>query len=302
MPILQRDRSINSAADTERSFGSEEASLVRVMCFPCWLMRKPYCEEAVSTTRMLRCVILCLFLLLMGLTGCVGLSTSKPPGPWYEAYQPINDPASNEFLTLSLEKAQTEFGEPAVPIKKILLRRSKKTDEARRYRIGEDFSLTECEDPTNGVFVVYIGEDPGEANYYALLAHESVHLLDPQVVDWYMEGIATVFSEQACAELGQEWGDWKSHFQKSRRDPYALSYRMMRDLQDAFPEYYPRLVHYTAPRGNGSSQWRRIDIDAWIMSLPSERRREAVKIIEPYASSLRKYTSKLYAFTVPQDI
>lgn len=248
----------------------------------------------------MQCALLLLFLSL-ALSGCMSLSSGKPPGPWYNAYQPIEDPATDAFLAKALERARAEFGEPVIPIGEIMLRRSKKTQEARRYRIGEDFSLTECVDPTNGTFVIYIGVDPGHSNYYALLAHECVHLLNPNLTDWYMEGIATVFSEQACSALGEEWGGWKRHFLKSKRDPYALSYRMMAELQTAFPDQYPKLVQYTAPNGNGLARWQRIDIDRWIASLPAGRQKEAVEIIDPYASSLRKHTGKLYDFDVPAE-
>ncbi len=226
--------------------------------------------------------------------------SGKPPGPWYEAYQPINDPVSDAFLAAVREKAESEFGMPAIPVKKILLRRSKKAEEARRYRIGEDFSLTECVDSTNGLFVIYIGVDPGHENYFALLAHECLHLLNPYVTDWYMEGMATVFSEQVCAEQGKQWGDWKRHFMKSNRDPYALSYRMMLELQDAFPEAYPRMVQCTVSQVSQSNQWLRIDIDQWIASLPEDRQQEAREIIAPYTPVLRKQTNKIYAFAVPQ--
>jgi hypothetical protein len=249
----------------------------------------------------MQCLLLLLFLSL-GVSGCIRLSNGRPPGPWHESYQPIEDPDTDDFLFQVLDLARAEFGEPVIPIKTILLRRSRKTQEARRYRIGEDFSLTECVDPANGLFVVYIGVDPGHSNYHALLAHECVHLLNPQVTDWYMEGIATVFSEQACSATGQAWGDWKHHFMKSQRDPYALSYRMMVELCDAFPDHYPSLVHCIAPNGSGSAQWLRIDIDQWIAALPDERHEEALNIIGPYVDGLRRHTGKLYDFTVPSGL
>lgn len=242
--------------------------------------------------------LLLLFLVLL-LPGCAHLRGGKPPGPWYEAYEPINDPDSVAFLNQCFEKAQAEFGEPVVPVKKILLRRSRKTQEARRYRIGEDFSLTECVDSTNGLFAVYIGVDPGHSNYHALLAHEAVHLLNPYITDWYMEGIATLFSEQTCAGMGCEWGDWKRYFMKSRREPYALSYRMMMELQKAFPEQYPDIMHYTIAHNAKSGPWLQIDIDRWIDSLPSNRRDEARWIIEGYAPELLRHTGKVYGFAEP---
>ncbi|MBT8043128.1 MAG: hypothetical protein KJN98_08150 [Pontiella sp.] len=229
------------------------------------------------------------------------LPDSKPPGPWYEAYQPIDDEASREFVFLALERAVAEFGEPVIAVNTIMLRRSRKTAEARSYRIGEDFSLTECVDVSNGVYVIYIGVDPDHKNYYALLGHECAHLLNPRITDWYMEGLATVFSEQVCQTLGKEWGDWKQRFERSRREPYALSYRMMLALQQAFPDEYPLLVGCAVPNGHGP-KWLRIDIDAWLVNLPKERRAEALAIIEPHVSGLSRQTSKQYGFTAPAEL
>jgi len=244
--------------------------------------------------------LLCLSLLLVASTGCLRLSSSTPPGPWHEAYQPINDPVSEAYMAQSLERAISEFGEPAIPVNTILLRRSKKLPEARRYRIGEDFSLTECVDSTNGIFVIYLAVDPDHRNYFPLLGHECAHLLNPYIFDWYMEGLATLFSEQMCDETGREWGDWKRHFERTRREPYGLSYRMMRELQEEFPEEYPSIIRFTAENGSGAGR-RHIDIDAWIATLPSDRRSIALDIIFEYSKVLRKATSEQYYFSMPSD-
>lgn len=244
------------------------------------------------------CALLLLFLLLI-LNGCAGLLSGKPPGPWYAAYEPINDPDSHAFMQAAFSAAQEEFGAPEIPVKEVLLRRSRRTEEARRYRIGEDFSLTECVDPTNGVFVIYIGVDPDHDNYLALLAHECVHLLNPKITDWYLEGIATVFSEQFCEREGRSWGTWKRHFAKSRREPYALSYRMMLELQEKFPENYPRLMRCTRAHGSADNAWQEIDIDRWIATLPESRKGEAVDIIAPYVDVLGKHTGSIYGFSAP---
>lgn len=240
-------------------------------------------------------------LFLMVLSGCMQWSVSQPPGPWHEAYLPITDSDSHVFIAQSLEMAVAEFGEPVIPVNTVLLRRSKKNNNARHYRIAEDFSLTECVDPTNGVFVIYIGVAPEHPNYYALLGHECAHLLNAHITDWYMEGLATVFSEQVCAELGKEWGRWRRHFTRSRRAPYALSYRMMLELQEAFPSEYSQFVSQTDVRG-GDSIWKCIDIDQWIQTLPEGHREMALSIIEPYAKTLRKKVSAQYAFRVPQPL
>lgn len=229
------------------------------------------------------------------------LSAGKPPGPWHEAYQPIEDADSEAFIAHALQQAIAEFGQPAFPVGQVILRRSKKLPEARRYHIAEDFSLTECVDSTNGVFAIYLGVDPDHPNYYPLLAHECAHLLNPRIIDWYMEGVATLFSEQLCAETERPWGDWERHFSRSRRDPYALSYRMMRELQEAFPEEYPSIIQCVAENGKGPDKLR-IDIDRWLQSLSPDRRAEALQIIDPYTRSLQRRVSDRYYFTTPEAL
>ena len=253
---------------------------------------KLFCSETILPV--------CLAFAILGLSGCVHLSADKPPGPWNEVYQPINDPESDAFVAQCLGRAISEFGDPVISVNKVLLRRSRKTAEARKYRLGEDFSLTECVDSTNGVFAIYLAVDPGHRNYFPLLAHECAHLLNPFIFDWYMEGFATVFSEQMCEETGREWGDWKRHFEKTRREPYGLSYRMMLELKQAFPDEYPSIIRFTAENGHGTGR-RYIDINAWLDTLPPGRCGEALDIISGYVDALRRKTSEQYQFNPPSE-
>ncbi len=240
-------------------------------------------------------------LILLGLTGCMSLSENKPPGAWHDAYQPIDDPASFAFVSNGLARATAEFGEPTIPVKQVLLRRSRRTKEARRYRIAEDFSLTQCVDSTSGLFVIYIGVDPDHRNYYALLGHECAHLINPKITDWYMEGIATVFSEEFCESINVDWGNWRRNFMRSRRDAYALSYQMMQELKDIFPVEYPALLQNPLSNEKGGA-WLRIDIDSWLDSLPEGRLPEALGIIEPHCSILQKKTNEQYTFKIPEAL
>ncbi|MEI6892032.1 MAG: hypothetical protein V5783_07670 [Pontiella sp.] len=248
-----------------------------------------------------RFILLSLVLLPLLFSGCVGLIAGKPPGPWYTAYEPITDPAVETFVFQALEKAKVEFGEPTVPVNQVIFRRSRKTEAAENYRIGEHFSMTECIDPTNGVFVIYIGVDADHKNFYPLLAHECAHLINAKITDWYMEGLATVFSEAICEEAGKEWGNWKRHFMRSRVDPYGLSYRMMNDLQSAFPQHYPTLLQFAVSNGKGA-EWMQIDIDAWLATLPAGGVDDALEIIEPHVKVLRRRVNEQYRFAVPEAL
>lgn len=240
-------------------------------------------------------------LLLMASSGCLRIVEKKPPGPWHEAYQPIDDPESHAFVAAGLELAISQFGPPVVPVNQILLRRSTKAESALRYNIAEDFSRTVCVDKTNGVFVIYMGGDPGTRNYYAVLGHECAHLINPRIKDWYMEGVATVFSQQICEVTGKEWGDWERHYTRSRFEPYALSYRMMLELSETFPEEYPDLIRFTAETEKHPG-WYHIDIDGWLGRLGDAEYQIALDIIDPYVNRLRKQVSSEYEFTVPEAL
>ncbi len=240
-------------------------------------------------------LFLCLFL-----AGCTGFST-RPPGPWCDVYQSIRDSDSHAFVSEVLAVAVDEFGEPEHPVRQVLLRRSLRNDEFKKYRVREGFSLTECVDAANGLYVIYMGMGPEEPDYSAFLAHECAHLLNPRITEWYMEGIATLFSEQVCEAMGIDWSQLRSHFMRDEREPYALSYRMMKALQEAFPTEYPSIIRFVA-RNRSGDEWLRVDIDAWIASLPAARQREAVEIIEPYVKVLAKENRKLYDFAVPSGI
>ena len=247
-----------------------------------------------------RWTALLLFLCLFA-AGCVQFS-AKPPGSWYDAYQPITDAAADDFIDAALVQARGQFGEPAVPVNRVLLRRSRKADAARGYRIQENFSLTECVDADSGFFVIYMGVDVRNPDFYPYLGHECMHLLNPYITDWYMEGMATVFSEELCAASGIEWAHLRRRFMADRDEPYAVSYRLAKALQAAYPEDYPRLASCVAPNRRASAPWMRIDIDAWIASLPPARRGEALKIIASYAKKLDKVKRALYDFKVPAGI
>lgn len=245
--------------------------------------------------------LLCFFVLTIGFYGCTSMKKGPPPFPWIEAYQTLNHPESMTFITNALERAVLEFGEPVVPVKKVLLRRSRKTEVASSYLIKEDFTNTSCIDPTNGVFVIFMGNDPDHEDYYGLLGHECTHLINPQITDWYMEGIATVFSEEFCAAEGRSWGEWKRHFRKSRKDPYAVSYRMMKKLKATFPEEYSQLVNCSVQNPK-NAQWLWTDINIWLDRLSAAQREEAVNIIQPHVKLLSHRVNEQYGFIVPSEL
>lgn len=239
-----------------------------------------------------------LFFLFVELLGCKQLSNEELPCSWQEAYLPINDQETDQFVAHAFHEAIAQFGRPVIPVKKVLLRRSKKKDEVDQYRIAENFSLTTCIDPTNGVFVIYIAVDPSHPNYFPLLGHECLHLLNVHIFDWYMEGMATRFSEEICTKNGKPWGNWKHRFERSRREPYAVSYRMMRDLQKKCPTHYSKLIHAVRENGKGSAKLC-IDIDRWLKTLSSAEHKRALQTLAPYVKILKNQDREGYNFITP---
>ncbi|QBG47902.1 hypothetical protein EGM51_11030 [Verrucomicrobia bacterium S94] len=232
---------------------------------------------------------------------CSTVINGLPEGPIHAAYQPLGEPEAEAFFFRCLDELTEEYGNPDVPVNEVIFRRSRKDETARRYRIAEDFSLTQCIDPSNGVFVVYIGVDAGKKNFYPLLTHECGHLMNARIKDWYMEGFATVFSEEICTEKNKLWGDWGRHFNRSKKNPYARSYRMMRDLKAACPEAYPKMIRFTKPNPR-SPEWLCIDIDAWLETLGSVQRDTALEIIEPHLKILRRHTVSGYTIEIPSAL
>jgi len=231
------------------------------------------------------------------LSSCTQWKKGKPPGEWYESYQPIQNPQADLFVKQAISLTTTQFPDSIFPIKKIILRHSKKTTAAKNYRIAEHFSLTECIDSTNGIFVIYIEVDPTHPSFYPLLGHECTHLINPKIFDWYMEGIATQFSEDLCKKEGKSWAEWTKRFNKNSTDPYALSYQMMHQIkQTVSPQTYAAILRYRAPNHFSPSR-ERIDIIAWLKTLSPKEQTKVISIIRRYEKQLLAHKSKQYDFT-----
>ncbi len=255
-------------------------------------------QSCAKAQRLVTAMALCLFFLC---AGCIRLSDGVLPPDWYTAYQPLEHPDSAVFLSNALVRVTEEFGGAVIPVKQVKLYRSRRLPDERRYfAYHQDFSSTLCTDATNGVFVILMGFDPDHQNYYGVFGHECGHLLNADIKDWYMEGLVTVFSEELLVELGK--AHWKRNFMRSRYDPYARSYQMMKALKQACPDEYPTIVRFAVPREDGRGEGLRIDIDAWLATLPEVQRTAALEIIAQHAKFLRKNVGVDYAFTIPEAL
>lgn len=159
--------------------------------------------------------------------------------------------------------------------------------------------LCECLDCQKGIFVIYISVSPGDPVFFPQLAHETLHIINPNLYDWYIEGLCNVFSEEICAVQGIPWTSMESHFQQERaNDPYAISYFMMREINDIAGDYMKTFFQYAAWTDKEKSKMH-IDIDSWLSTLPVEMRSEILGVINAFKSQLRKYKGTRNSFIEP---
>ena len=116
-----------------------------------------------------------------------------------------------------------------------------------------------------------------------------------------MEGAATLFAIEFCKHRGVSTTVWEALFDEDSKDPYALSYSMMRDLKAALPQSYPILLHTTQQIRLGEA-WQRIDIERWLQALSDSERATALASMRPYAAQLHKHRRSAVRFTMPQAL
>lgn len=239
--------------------------------------------------------------LFLMVAGCVTFHDVEPPVgvAWHTFYEPIESPALYSFMEASLQEAIILFGKPIEPISEVKLRRSRKRPAWRHLRIAEDFSLMERVPDTSGDVVIYLGVDADSDEVWFLLAHEVVHVLNPAVKDWYMEGLASYFAITFCEERFGSSGGWRTRFEKMEDEPYACSYRMMRTVAELAPEAIHRIVDF-AVADEARVDWQRIDVDGWLASMSVEERDRVLEKMKPYVKRLVARPVDEMAFTVPK--
>jgi hypothetical protein len=152
--------------------------------------------------------------------------------------------------------------------------------------VATKFNLCECIDRTRGAFALYIASKPGSDQFYLELAHETAHLLNADLFDWYVEGANNVFAERMAAKTGRSWEPWQKLFHRGRKkEPYALAYAMMKEVMTAAgAEGMKTLLSCAEPRTDGPHQ--RINISAWLATLPLQDAGRVDAAISRYAHPL----------------
>ena len=238
--------------------------------------------------------------LFLMVAGCVTFHDVEPPAgvAWHTFYEPIESPVLHSFMEASLQEAIIWFGEPSEPIREVKLRRSRKRPAWRHLRIAEDFSLMERVPDMLGDVVIYLGVDADSDEVWFLLAHEVVHVLNPAVKDWYMEGLASYFAIMFCEDRFGSSGGWRTRFEKMDHEPYACSYRMMRAVADVAPEAMRRMLDF-AVADEAREDLQRIDVDGWLASMSLKERDLVLEKMKPYVKRLAARPVDEIVFTVP---
>ena len=234
-------------------------------------------------------------------SGCVRFHDVEPPVgvAWHTFYEPMESLALRSFMEAGLEEACEWLGSPGWPMMEVKLRRSRKCSAWRHLRIAEDFSLTERVPNTSGDVVIYLDDDEDSDEVWFLLAHEVVHVLNPAVKDWYMEGLASYYAITFCeGRLGSS-GGWRTRLEQMEHEPYACSYRMMRDVAEVAPEAVRRMGAFAVVDEVGAD-WQRIDVDGWLASMSVEERARVLEKMKPYVEQLAVRPVDEVAFTVPE--
>lgn len=217
------------------------------------------------------------------LVGCRTTPPLPPPPatPWADCYRVIDDPAAHAFVAAAQRALERDHA-PAIPVRDVQLRLSRRAPAARRLRIAEGFTRTVCDDPAAGRFTIYLRVAPGHPEFYPLLGHECGHLLDARVKDWWMEGYCSLLSERLTREAGHSWNAWERRFRRRPGDPYTLAWRAARDLEAAVPGAFRDLLALAAaapPAGTGDGGWRRLPLAQWLAALPPARRAVAEAVV-----------------------
>ena len=230
--------------------------------------------------------------------GCLSINKIEPPEAilWGSLYQPISNEKLISFLKSSIDEAVNLYGEPFIPINKVELRRSRKCTNWDHLNIAEDFSLTELVPGSEGDFVIYLGVDENSEKIWFLLAHEVIHLLNPFIQDWYMEGLASYFAIEFCKQELGETGGWLEKFNKLNKEPYALSYQMIRDIAEVAPETLKSMRCFILKNKKDTLQ---IDVDNWLLSMSLTKRHKVLAKIKPYTTEIKKYSNDSITFKIP---
>ena len=169
----------------------------------------------------------------------------------------------------------------------------------RKKPVLEGVEICECLEPEKEVCILYVSTAPGDPLFFPQLAHEVFHLLSPNCYDWYIEGLSNIFSEVFCEMAGYSWQPVLSSFYaRKKTDPYAISYFMMRDINNVAGPYLRNFLNFTIWSDTSKTK-KHVDVDGWLKTLPPDLRGHVIDIIRLYAPSLTAHKGLHNSFYLP---
>ncbi|MBX3138484.1 tetratricopeptide repeat protein [Candidatus Obscuribacterales bacterium] len=209
-------------------------------------------------------------------------------------YEFITNPQIYKFANDTLASAQKMFGAAKVPIKRLYI----------MYRTGNSCQ-TVMVDEKRGVFCICMANDETTDAYYHSLGHELVHLLNTRLADPYIEGICSWVGANSNPPPRRQFKVWTKQYDRgvTKLKFYKETYVMIQDLiANLKLDGIKDMLKYV--RWDGDSKWwQQVDIDAWLKSLPEEKRIIARDIINKYADDIEKHLPDdgAYSFARPSD-
>jgi tetratricopeptide (TPR) repeat protein len=209
-------------------------------------------------------------------------------------YEFITNPIVYKFANDTLASAQKVFGPAKVPIKRLYI----------MYRSGNSCQ-TVMVDEKRGVFCICMANDETTDAYFHSLGHELIHCLNTRLADPYIEGICSYIGANSNPPPRRQFRAWARQYDRGvvKLKFYRETYVMVKELVDKLGMNGIRSI-LSYVRWDGDSKfWQQVDVDAWLKSLPDDKRIIARDIINKYADQIQKVLPDdgAYSFARPSD-
>lgn len=190
----------------------------------------------------------------------------------------IEDKAVYDFVRTTLLKAQKRFGKPVIPVKTLLI----------FHRPGPNCQ-TIMIDEEKGIFCIFIANRRDEDHFFGNLGHEVLHLLNAKLFDPYIEGLCSVFGEQAIDDTNPIGARRRIAFRTlvARTPFYQETYQMIKDIEQREAEdNVANLFNYAVKEP--AIEWLHVDVNRWLEAVSVDDRKTIVPIIDKFAEPIEK--------------
>lgn len=198
----------------------------------------------------------------------------------------ITNPAVYTMAAKTLTSAQKSFGPAITNIKQILI----------FHRPGPHCQ-TMMWDADKGIFCIFMANQNMDAFFQGNLGHELLHLLNAKLCDPYVEGVCSVFGEEALDDETKR----KAYDGLLNATPfYRETYLMMKEVKKSIsPQSYESIFRYASY--DPAKRWMHIEIDQWLKSIPESEQQTARTVIGKYADDVESRMPKdgMYVFMRP---